>query len=632
MKKNRETRKAARGIDSSGSTIWLFAASLILITLFAFYPSLDNDFVHAWDDNAFIISNPLIQRLDWPGIREMFTAPCNGNYIPLVLLSWAMEVKLWGMSPGHFHAVNLLLHLLCTFFVFRIFLHLGLSAPFAFFGALLFGVHPMRVESVAWLTERKDLLFAVFFLAAMLTYLRYATARKKKAGWYVATLLCFMLAVFAKIQAVTFPVAMLAVDYLLGREKWGKLILEKVPLFILSILIGIVGIVILRDAKMLELNAAFTLTERLLLGLYSLLAYGWKSLIPYPQSALYPYPASSGEPFPLIYWMAPVVLLGIAGIAWRFRHLGKAIIFGLAFFLVNIVLLLQILAAGIQGGFQAERYTYIPYLGLFFLMSWGLEKIARTRPAWRVRLNVMMAAMMLIYIPVTWARCEVWKDSYALWTDVITQYPTFPSPWVSRGTYFASIGQAEEALENYAEALRLDGDSTMVSIQRGDKLAANEPPRESPGDPLQLTRLYVYTNLGAIYGGKGDLALSLDLLNRALALRPEHPDALLNRGITLEQLGQHDAALADLKSYVSLGGNAAVLPTIVSIYKNQGRDAEALEWINTIIAQRPDDGNLLVTRAGIYRALGDTTKAREDARRAAKRGASVDPAWLAPSQ
>jgi len=231
---------------------------ILVITFIAFLPSLSGQFIRSWDDNAYVTDNPLITQLNWESIKGFFTNQTNGTYVPLPLLSWAIEFQLFGLHPFAYHLDNLLIHLLCTSLVFYFFILLRIPLMYAALGALLFGIHPMRVESVAWVTERKDLLFCVFYLGSLIMYCKYILSEKEKPNYFLLTLLFFVFSLFSKIQAVSLPLTLILLDYWYVRPLKWKLLWEKIPFFVLSIGFGLSGYLILQHLQVIDIHDKYT--------------------------------------------------------------------------------------------------------------------------------------------------------------------------------------------------------------------------------------------------------------------------------------------------------------------------------------------------------------------------------------
>jgi len=316
MAKRKKQSKKSKGISGkkplvkkpvSVKSFWssqkhlLYAFGILLITFITFSPSLQNGFVN-WDDDKNIYENPNITETTnsetfFINLKSIFTTHVIGNYNPLPVFSFAMEKMAYGMDNlTMWHFDNILLHLICVLLIFRIALALGLKIIPAAFCALLFGIQPMRVESVAWLTERKDVLFGAFYLLALYYYIKSVKLSFKKRYLFLI-IVSFILASLSKIQAVSLPLSMLAVDYFMGRKLSMKLIYEKWFYFLISLVTGLVGIYFLNIQGSLDSNASFAFHERIFIGAYSYIVYIIKSIVPYRMIPMYPYPPSIGWEF-----------------------------------------------------------------------------------------------------------------------------------------------------------------------------------------------------------------------------------------------------------------------------------------------------------------------------------------------
>ena len=218
---------------------WLLLGLTLSITLLVFYPAVNYDFVN-WDDDRNITINQNIQNLNRESIQNMFSTTVTGGYTPLTSLTFALEHHFFGLNPKVYHINNILLHLLCTALVFLLLKQVGASLFITFIVTLLFGIHPMRVESVAWITERKDTLYTLFFLLALMAYIRYR--QKGNIRFYFLSLFIFVFSLLSKIQAVTLPLVLILADYYLDKKFDLRKLWDKAPFFALSLLTGLAGI------------------------------------------------------------------------------------------------------------------------------------------------------------------------------------------------------------------------------------------------------------------------------------------------------------------------------------------------------------------------------------------------------
>ena len=367
MTKNRgvppRSRPAARRPPRFESLLWLGA---ILVLTFAVYaPSLDNGFTN-WDDDRYVETNPLLRH---PGLKAVLTTPVEGNYHPLTIWSLALNYRISGLDPASYHWLSLLLHLANTALVFLFIRKLsGGRLWTSVVTSLFFGIHPMHVESVAWIAERKDVLYAFFYLTGLIAYLKYLERRQLR--WLGVTLLAFVLSVASKPAAVVFPITLLAIDYYCRRAFDLSLVVEKVPFLAVSLAGGILTLKAQQSTGAIGVHMWDPL-QKLLIASYGTLMYVVKLFLPVRLSALYPYPAAGKGLGPEFYVAFVTLLVLLTTVVYLCRR-SRAVLFGLAFFFVNIVLVLQFFTVG--QAVMADRYTYLPYIGLFFALAWWLDE------------------------------------------------------------------------------------------------------------------------------------------------------------------------------------------------------------------------------------------------------------------
>ncbi|MEM9919310.1 MAG: tetratricopeptide repeat protein [Bacteroidota bacterium] len=630
--KQHKARKSAQSTSFWKDSDQLIKLAILLgVTLLAFYGSLSNQFVN-WDDDVNILDNENIAILDWAHIKAIFSNHVIGGYNPLTILTFAIEKHFFGLDPFVFHLNNLLLHLVCVYFVYRILLLLKLSPMAALFGALLFGIHPMRVESVSWATERKDVLFGAFYLAATYTYILWLKAREQeKVRLFAITLLLFTLSLLSKIQAVAFPMTLLAIDYYLRRPLSWKLVKEKIPYFGLSLAVGIIGIMILAGANTISAEdpTQYNIFQRLLIGAYSFCVYVIKCIYPYEMLPLYPYPQSLDWPF----YVAPLGVVAV--LVWvyqAFRKEQRAIVFGWAVFAFNVFFVLQILAAG--QGFKADRFTYIPYLGLFFMMAWGLEQLMKKRPDYKLLALGGTGLYLLVFTYMTHQQNKIWENGATLWTHVIENGSRTALPWGNRANYYRSQKNYQQSIIDYQEAIKLapqkagpynslgktyfDMGNKEQALQEYDKALEREQ-----------NEVEFWVNRGAAHASLGDFNKALADLNEAEKIDPDFKNLYLNRSLIYTQSGQFQLALKDHNKYLELDPYHAAIHYERAIVKRRlGDDTNALSDLNRAIQLDQSMGLFYYERAKILSIQGDKAGAQRDVRSAQQKGTKIDPAFL----
>jgi hypothetical protein len=298
MKKSRNQKKSKTVSTNSmiNKTNFILLTLLLFVTILVYIQAVKFDFVY-WDDDVNVYENLNVINFEWSNFVsktiDIFSTPIIGNYNPLSIWTFGIENALYGVSnPGNYHLVNILFHLGCTVLVFRIGLQLQLNAIGATILAFLFSLHPMHVESVAWITERKDVLYGFFFLSALHLYIKQKKSYLKSRNIWIALL--FILSLFSKIQAVTLPLVFILIDYWFEKEITLKSIVKKWPYLLISLFFGIGGIYLLGQEGSLETNNVFGLIDRIFIGSYSLVVYLIKVIIPFELSPIYPYPAGLG--------------------------------------------------------------------------------------------------------------------------------------------------------------------------------------------------------------------------------------------------------------------------------------------------------------------------------------------------
>lgn len=456
---------------------WLVYAVLAAAVLLAYLPALQSSFVN-FDDNENIYNNP--QVVNVTGWREVFanlpgifTTPIIGNYNPLPIVTFAVEKRLYGFAnPQLWHADNLILHIICVLLVFEISRLLGLELLPALVCAALFGIQPMRVESVAWLTERKDVLYGAFFLAGMHCYIRYVQGELRLKYLYLAGGF-FLLALFSKIQAVVLPLVMLLIDHYLGRKFERRLLTEKVVFFLLALLFGALGVHYLNIQNTLTPVARYPFVERLCIGSITYLVYLVKSLVPFAMIPTRPFPVAFSWISYLSLAIAPLLL----GTLFLFhRRIHRVVFFGLLFFTVNVMFLLQIRISG--KAFLADRFTYLAYFGLFFIFAFFMQQLLHRYRRHRAGLMATVGVILLIYGGNTYNQCRIWKNSETLWTRVLEYYPNYPHALYSRAEYYAGTGQNDKAITDYGTLLAADPRQPVLFYRRG-MLYFNKNDRDS---------------------------------------------------------------------------------------------------------------------------------------------------------
>src|SRR5947209_12376992 len=417
---------------------WLVPALIALVTLAAFLPTLQNQFVN-WDDHENFLDNPHYRGLAWTHLRWMWTTHL-GHYIPLTWMTLGLDYLLWGMNPVGYHLTSLLLHAanaVVFFFVVRRILTRALPSPSerghalavsAGFAALVFAIHPLRVESVAWVTERRDVLSGLFYLVTILVYLRACEGEERGRRWYWLAVATFVLALLSKSMVVNLPVVLLILDvYPLRRlggaigwwsEPARRIYIEKIPFVLLAAAASAIAVMAQSSVHAAASLAQLSLPGRLVVSAYGLGFYLWKLVVPVNLSPLYELPRTMdpvAPPFILSYGL----VLAITAIVLALRRPVPGLPAAWVAYVVVLLPVLGILQSGPQ--IAADRYTYLAGLGWASLAGAGLLSTWRRWPPFVL---TGLAVVLLSGLgTLTWDQVQVWHDSGKLWTHALAIDP-----------------------------------------------------------------------------------------------------------------------------------------------------------------------------------------------------------------
>ncbi|MFZ4520568.1 MAG: tetratricopeptide repeat protein [Bacteroidales bacterium] len=588
--------------------IFFWQAAILVITFIVFIPSLKNQFI-TFDDHQYVVENQFIKGLTSDNLKAIFTTDANnlGNYHPVTLMSYTLNHAISGLEPTSYHLMNILLHLVNTLLVFQvILLILARVAPehkllLSSMAALLFGIHPLHVESVAWVAARKDLLYTCFYLLSIISYIRYLDKRSTKN--YLLSLLFFLLSLLSKGMAVTLPLILVAVDYLFRRKLTDKrVILEKIPFFMLSIGFGVLAIVVQQAQGATEI-IRFQFTDRVVFAAFGLTQYLVKMVFPYELCGYYPYPDLEIPAIPWTYYLSliPAVALIVVLIYMVFVRGNRTVTFGILFFLINVMFVLQLFPVG--SAVMADRYTYLASIGLFFLLAAGVGLLLRKLPSSRTVTTGVFLSYAAVLSIISYQRCTVWHDSYSFWSDVAAKYPAFYPAINNLGDLKEKQGETQEALRLYSASILVGKKNPDAYFHRGSIYGKSghfreaiadfdEAIRYSPG----FTQAFVNRAIAKIMnndrmGALADLDLAIS--------RGGNQDAYFNRGVLKNELADYPGAISDIREAINLDPSCGKCYYSLGLanYNAKFYD-EAITSFSTCISMNPSSGN-----AYYYRGL-----------------------------
>jgi len=577
----------------SGSLILLV---ILLWTGISFSNSIKNDFIASWDDKVYILDNHQIKEFSLQSIQSIFSTFHAANYHPLTTFSWAIEYRLFGINPTINHITNLAFHLLNTFLVFHLIILLTRNISSSAIVAFFFAMHPMHVEAVSFISQRKDVLYTCFYLASLISYVYYIKDGQRTVIMAVSFLF-FGLSLLSKSMAVTLPMILLLLDYYLERPFSWRCIIEKTPFFALSLVFGILALLSQRAFGAITNLPAFSLFERVFLVSYSFLFYILKLFAPLNLSAMYYYPTRSADGLlPVEYYLAPVVTLLIIWGIFKAKRFRKELLFGLGFYLVTISLVLQIIPVG--SAIVAERYTYVPYIGLFLIIGQFYSALAgNTWQSGKTTRRVLLWVLIgyaAFFTVTTWHRNTVWENSLTLWSDVIEKNPLTTVAYYNRGVARFNMADFRGAIDDYSKALELKPDYTVAYNNRGEskaQLQNHEGAIEDFNEAAKLKPDYTkaYFNRANTKNRLKNYAGAVDDFSKAISIRPDYVDAYFGRANSRSRLKDYEGAVSDLSKVIELRRDSAVA------YNNRGiarailgNYREAVDDFNTAIQLKPN--------------------------------------------
>jgi Flp pilus assembly protein TadD len=566
---------------------------ILSITFMVYFPSLKNGFVN-WDDDLYVRDNSVIRSLSFGNARKMASSFFVGNYQPLTILSYALDHRFFGMDPFGYHLTNLVFHLLNTLFVFWLIRILSPRTAVAGAVALMFGIHPLHVESVAWISERKDVLYAFFFLAALLCYGGYLKTNFKKRFYYAALVL-FFFSLLSKAMAMTLPLILFLMDRFFCRRDVKNAWLEKIPFFTLSILFGVVAFLAQVSTGAVRQQEFSHGLDKVLAAPFAVAFYTAKLIFPVKLSCLYPYFVIQGDS--LFFLVRVALIVGAVGVFLFLHRRSKVLVFSVLFFLLTIAPVLQAVPVG--QALVADRYVYIPCIGLFFGLSEGVYWLLTRKVGFQnkavVGLVLLLPAVLMVGLGVsTWKRCHVWKNSATLWRDVLAQFPRSATASNNLGAALAQDGRKEEAAVFFERAIEVEPSDSRAVNNLG--MAYRDVGRGAEAVALfekatQINPRFgtAYHNLCGAYAAAGRKEEASVACARAIAIEPENVRALVDLGVLYGKTGRGEEAWKLFHRALVINPNdPAVLNDLGVMSHLLGRREEAIAFFNKALKIKPD--------------------------------------------
>jgi tetratricopeptide (TPR) repeat protein len=583
---------------------WLAAIGIFALTAVVFAPAIRCDFVN-YDDDVYVYANANVNRgLTLSGIARAFTQPHARNWHPLTTLSHMLDCQFFGLNPAAHHGVNVLMHALAASTLFLALRTMSGKAGRAFVVAALFAVHPLRVESVAWVAERKDVLSALLFALTLAAYADFARTSEWRRMWKV--ILLFAAGLMAKPMLVTTPLILLLLDYwplqrigARAARQSGfapvplrRAIIEKIPLFALSVLSCLATIVAAQRGD--NALSAIPLPDRLANAALSYCIYIYQLFWPAKLAVFCPWPS---VPPPLAWILsAAIFILAITIAAALLRRRFGYFFVGWFWYLIMLVPVSGILQIGLQA--QADRYTYLAQIGLLIALTWGVADLLRQISIPSI---AVPAASLLIALFAwrSWTDLRWWRSSESLWTHALAVTKDNDVALNNLGAIYESRGELQLALEKYHEAERILD--------------------HRPAQPYALSRALLHNNIGNLFLRRGEISTAMDEYRQSIALRPAFANAYVNLGQAYVELGDWNSALAEYESAARLQPHDADAQHRAGMaLVRLGRVGEAIAYYRAALKVDPqfataelDLGNALLEQKQIDEAMSHYRRATQ---------------------
>ncbi len=617
-------RDVHRRVTTGGICLLLTALSLAV-----FGQTIHYNFVN-FDDDMYVYNAPAIRTgPTLKGIAAAFTSPHAGNWHPLTTLSHMLDCGLYGLNAGGHHATNVVLHTIAALLLFRVLQQMTGALWKSAIVAALFAVHPLHVESVAWVSERKDVLSAVFFFLMLDAYVRYA--RAPSITRYVVVTALFVAGLMSKPMLVTAPVILLVLDYwpLRRFEKIAspkgktkvlqsdsqrriirRLFLEKIPLFILSTAAGIVTFVLQKRA--VGALPPLPFLWRAENAVMSYVIYAWKMLWPTRLAVFYPHPNDTLGTWQVILAIAFLLAITCAAVVWRDKR--PYLFTGWFWYLVMLVPVIGLVQVGEQG--HADRYSYLPSIGLFLIAAWITGDVAAVGQVrlWR---GVAIAGTVVIVAALActaFTQTSYWRNSETLWTRALAVTTDNDFAHNNLGYLCVDRGELDKAMSHFEAASKI----------RSGKLHPH----------YKMGTAFVEMNIGDALARKGQLDEAMAHFEQAINLQPDYAEAYYNRGNALYAKGRIDEAITDWEKDLQIQPNDANAYTgLGNAFLRKGALKEAIAHYNKAMALAPEDphsrSNLAwVLATSIDASIRDGAKAVELAQQAVSLSGGREPLFF----
>ena len=568
-------------IRKPGVDLWIYI--LLLLAILAMYGQVWSHNFVTFDDPVYVTQNPhVLSGLTWDGLVWAFTSFYGANWFPLTWLSHMLDCQLFGLNSGWHHLTNVWIHTLSTLALFALLQYMTGSRWRSAFVAFLFGLHPLHVESVAWVAERKDVLSALFWILTMWSYAAYAA--RPRAGRYLLTLLLFSLGLMVKPMLVTLPLVLLLLD------RWpldrGFQILEKLPFFAASTAASIITYVAHQKGGAVAPVELLSLTTRCENALISYVVYILKMFWPTHLAVFYPYPLQSLF-LPAALAAVGLIVVTVLVIHWLPQRPYLAV--GWFWYALTLLPVIGLIQTGEQA--RADRYTYIPMIGLSIMVVWGTSDALEQWARFRIALAAAAAAACLV---LTWSQIQCWRDDFTLYQHAIDVVPDNYLARFNLASALEAQDRPVEAVAQLREVVRIRPAYLAARAELGQLLVKQGQAEAGISELQTAVRLRpddadAHFRLGSVYGTLGRAGDAAEEFSQTLRLQPRNADAHYNLGIALAQADRVQEAAREFQETIRLRPDDADAHFNLGIaLASLGQIDKSVAEFSTALGIRPD--------------------------------------------
>jgi protein O-mannosyl-transferase len=541
-------------LQTAGNRRWVpgICIFLIAITWAIFGQTLGHEFIN-YDDDTYVYKNPAITGgITLHGLIWAFTHSHSGNWHPLTTISHMLDCQLYGLQAWGHHLTNLLLHSVAVVLLFLVLRQMTASTWKSTFVATLFAIHPLHVESVAWIAERKDMLSGMFFMLTLGAYVNYA--RQPLVTRYAMMSILFACGLMSKPMLVTLPFVLLLLDYwplhrFGSRGSSRRLVLEKIPLLMLSAISCVATVLVQRSG--LAPVSGLPLVARVNNAFVTYILYIWQMIWPARLAVFYPHPENELALWQVILAIGLLILITAIAIVLRRKH--SYLMTGWLWYLGMLAPVIGVIQVGFQA--RADRYTYLPHIGLYLMATWG---VADLFPPWQYRSRILGAIASATIVALSWCsakQASYWRNSESLWTHTLAVTSPNPIAHNNLGNYLLEHDRLEEAIDHFQMSVNIRPSYAEGENNLGVALTKQGRTDEAIAHLKKVLELNpdddkAYYNLGNVFLQKGELDEAIAAYQKGLATQPNYAEAHYNLGIALAKKGEPNPAIAQFEQAV----------------------------------------------------------------------------------